>query len=107
MGASTRHHRPNPVEFVDKPAARRREQIVTVDEYPTVLKEIRSDHFKDLVQAAWETGARPQELTRVEVRHVDLTNSRWVFPPKEAKGRTRHRIVYLNPEALRLTRDAL
>ena len=97
----------NPMEFVDKPAARRREEIVSVEEYPTVLAEIRSVHFKRLVKVAWETGARPQELTRVEVRHVDLANSRWVFPPKEAKGKKRHRIIYLNPEALKLTREAL
>ena len=57
--------------------------------------------------AAWETGARPQELTRVEVRHVDLANARWVFPPNEAKVKTRHRIIYLNTEAMRLTREAL
>lgn len=42
----------NPIEFVDKPAACRREQIVSVDEYPNVFKEIRSEHFKELVTAA-------------------------------------------------------
>jgi integrase len=46
-------------------------------------------------------------MTRVEVRHVDLANCRWVFPPKEAKGKKRHRIIYLNPDALQLTRAAL
>jgi integrase len=97
----------NPIQFIDKPPAQRREQIVTVEEYPNVLANIRSARFKDLVTAAWETGARPQELTRVEVRHVDLRNSRWVFPPNEAKVKNRHRIIYLNPEALRLTREAL
>jgi integrase len=97
----------NPLQFIEKPSARRREQIVTVEEYPSVLKEIRSKQFKMLVEAAWETGARPQELIRVEVRHVDLANARWVFPPAEAKGKTRHRIVYLNAEALSLTRTAL
>lgn len=97
----------NPIEFIDKPPARRREQIVTEEEYPTVLAEIRSKQFKQLIQAAWETGARPQELTRVEVRHVDLANSRWVFPPTEAKGKTRHRIIYLNAAAMNITRAAL
>jgi integrase len=97
----------NPLEFIEKPPARRREQIVTAEEYPTVLAEIRSKQFKTLIQAAWETGARPQELTRVEVRHVDLANCCWVFPPVEAKGKTRHRIIYLNPEALKITRNAL
>jgi integrase len=97
----------NPLQFIDKPPAARREQIVTPDDYPGVLKEIRSERFKDLITAAWETGARPQELTRVEVRHVDLANARWIFPPHEAKVKTRHRIIYLNSEGLRLTREAL
>ena len=97
----------NPIHYIEKPAAQRREEIVTPEEYPTVLENIRSAQFRDLITAAWETGARPQELRRVEVRHVDLANQRWVFPPREAKIKTRHRIIYLNSEALRLTREAL
>lgn len=93
----------NPIEYVEKPSAKRREQIVSPEEYPIVLANIRSKPFRDLVVAAWETGARPQELVRLEVRHVDLANSRWVFPPSESKIKTRHRIVYLNAEARRLT----
>jgi integrase len=97
----------NPLQFIDKPPANRREEILTVDEYRTVLTEIRSKQFKTLIEVAWETGARPQELTRVKVRHVDLQNARWVFPPAESKGKRRHRIIYLNADALRITREAL
>src|SRR5690606_34664862 len=49
----------------------------------------------------------PQELRNVEVRHVDLENSRWVFPPAESKGKKRHRIIYLSSVALELTRKQL
>lgn len=97
----------NPLAFVEKPAAGRREVIVTPEEYPTLLPHIYNDRFRDLIAAAWETGARPQELRRVEVRHVQLDNRRWVFPPSESKIKTRHRIIYLNDEALRLTHEAL
>jgi integrase len=55
----------NPIQFIDKPPATRREQIVTPEEYPGVLAEINSAQFKELVMTAWETGARPQELTRL------------------------------------------
>lgn len=97
----------NPMEFIEKPTPRRREQFLTPEEYAVILEKIKSKRFKDLIQAAWETGARPQELTRVEVRHVDLANARWVFPPAESKVKTRSRIIYLNAEAQRLTREAL
>lgn len=97
----------NPVQFVDKPAPVRREQIITPDEYQTILDNIRTPAFRELIVAAWETGARPQELVRLEVRHVELAKSRWVFSPKEAKVKTRHRIIYLNAEAQRITRDRL
>jgi integrase len=53
---------------------------------------------------AWHTGARPQETLRVEARHADLANRRIVLPPKEAKGKKRYRIIYLNDRALDLVR---
>jgi integrase len=56
-----------------------------------------------LLTIAWETGARPQEILKVEARHVNLAEARWEFPPKEAKGKKRHRIVYLNDAALAIT----
>lgn len=58
------------------------------------------ENFKDLLVAAWETGARPKELTRVEPRHLDLTNGRWVFPIEESKGNKRPRVVYLSDTVL-------
>ena len=97
----------NPIEYVEKPAAERREQIVTPEEYSDIMSNILSSEFQDLVSIAWETGARPQELLRVEVRHIDLANSRWVFPPHESKIKTRHRMIYLNETALQITTKRL
>jgi integrase len=95
------------MEYIEKPSPRRRENFLTPAEYKVVLDKITSKRFKDLIVAARETGARPQELIPLEVRHVDLANARWVFPPNESKVKTRHRIIYLNDEAQRLTREAL
>jgi integrase len=97
----------NPMQFIEKPRCGRREEIITPAQYADLLTNIRSKHFKRLIMVAWETGARPQELIRLEIRHVDLDNNRWVFPPKESKVKTRHRIIYLNEEALNLTREAI
>ncbi len=93
----------SPIAHMEKPRGGRREEIVTEAEYPKLFAALRTEGFRDLIVAAWETGARPQELMRVEARHVDLANSRWVFPPHEAKVKSRPRIVYLNDKALEIT----
>ena len=52
---------------------------------------------------AWECGPRPQELLRIEARHVDLKNGRWLFPKNEAKGKRRARVVYLTESAIEIS----
>src|SRR5690606_31444465 len=94
----------SPVEHLEVPGADRRESIVTVEEYERLLTLIRDEAFRDVVVVTWETGCRPQELLRVEARHVDLANRRWVFPKSESKGKRQPRVVYLPPPALEITR---
>ncbi len=94
----------NPIEHLQVPGGERNEQIVTLDEYQTLLEYCRDQTFGDLIVTTWETGCRPQELLRVEARHVDLTNNRWVFPPSEAKGKKAPRIVYLTDPAVEITK---
>ena len=43
--------------------------------------------------AAWDTGARPDELFTVEASFFDATNSVWIFPLKESKGKRTRRVV--------------
>ena len=94
----------NPLEFVEKPQGGHREEVITQEECNAIIALVRDEQFRDLLTVAWETGARPQELLRVEARHVDLANSRWIFPADEAKGRKRARVVYLSDEATAITR---
>jgi integrase len=70
------------------------------------LARVPDRAFRDLLITTWETGCRPQESLRVEARHVDLANSRWVFPASEAKGDI-PRIVYLTERAAEITRRLL
>jgi len=93
----------SPLQYFEKPPAGKRDQVVTVQEFQQILDNTSDTSFRDLLQVSWETGARPQETLRVEARHVELHNSRWVFPPKEAKGGKLHRIIYLNEKALEIT----
>ena len=93
----------NPLTALEVPTAERREVVISPAEVETMLSFCRDESFRDLVVITWETGCRPQESLRVEARHVDLANRRWVFPQKEAKGKRAPRIVYLNDKALDIT----
>jgi integrase len=93
----------SPLAHFKKPRGGKREQIVSAAEYENLLAITEDQEFKDVLVVTWETGCRPQESLRVESRHVDLPNARWVFPTSEAKGGTAPRIVYLTPKAMEIT----
>lgn len=97
----------DPLAGLERPAAGRRETVITPAEFERMLEHCPDEAFRMLLTVAWETGARPQELTAVEARHVDLNNSRWVFPRDEAKGKKRPRIVYLSEAAEAITRTLI
>jgi len=94
----------SPFAHFEKPRSCTREVNIPPDEFDALLSLTPGEHFRDLLVIAWETGARPQEITAVETRHVDLERGRWVFPAEESKGKRHPRIVYLNDRALAITR---
>lgn len=91
----------SPLRNLTKPARKAREQYVTPADHAKILAAIDSDGFRDLVELAWETGCRPQEVRAIEAKHIDREMNRIVFPPSEAKGGTNHRVVYLATEKAR------
>ena len=97
----------NPIAALEVPTGECREVVISSDEFETLLSFCRDENFRDLVIVTWETGCRPQESLRVEARHLDLANQRWVFPPKESKGKRAPRIVYLNDKAMEITKKKL
>ena len=96
----------NPIADLEQPKGGKREVVVTQGEFDEILSLTVDDTFRDLLIVTWETGCRPQESLRVESRHVDLTNQRWIFSETESKTDT-PRIVYLTDEALAITRRLL
>ncbi len=93
----------NPIPKIKKPPAGNREQVISPEEYQEILTHV-TNGFRDLIVTAWETGARPQEITRVEARHVDLKNGRWYWPAGEAPKGKKERSVYLTKAALAITK---
>jgi integrase len=72
---------------------------VSPAEYARVIELVKETCFRDLLELSWETGARVQELRKIEARFLDLPTSRVVFPPKQAKGKKYHRVIYLTDRA--------
>jgi integrase len=93
----------SPIADYEKARPGKRNVIIAPVQFEVILSFVRMRPFRDLLIASWESGCRPQESLVVESRHVDLANSRWVFPPDESKGELWPRIVYLTDKALEIT----
>ena len=89
------------------PAGDVREVTIPQADYLRLLEAITNPAFKDLVMFTWETGCRPQESLRIEVRHLDLARQRIVLPKAEAKGKRQPRIIYLTATALEIVERSL
>ena len=93
----------NPIANLELPAPERREVALSREDFENFMSYVRNDALADLLTVTWETGCRPQESLRVEARHVDLVNQRWVFPRAESKMKRIARVIYLTDVALAIT----
>lgn len=77
----------NPIRHIEKPRPRRREQIVTPEDWQKIKARYpENDPFRDLLEFCWESGCRPQEGKKIDAHHVDLSRMRVVFPPAGSQG---------------------
>jgi integrase len=90
----------SPLARMKKPAREAREMALSPTEYAQVIEAVKEPCSRDLLEVAWESGARPQELRKIEARYVDRESSRVVFPPRQAKGKKYYRTIYLTEKAL-------
>jgi integrase len=94
------HLQANPIKNIDKPRSQRRESQVTPEQFATIIERYSEDDpFRKLMVFAWDTGARPQETSRIEARHLELAKHRILLPPAEAKGKRKWRVIYLTERA--------
>lgn len=73
----------NPVAALEVPSGDRREQFVSKTEFASILEFVPDENLRELIVSTYTTGCRPQESLRLQSRHVDLENKRWVFPQIE------------------------
>lgn len=70
-----------------------------IDAVKAGQKQKEVQPFLDYITVIKETGCRPQEIRKVEARHLDHELKRWIFPVKESKGKKDKREVLLGPIA--------
>jgi integrase len=94
----------SPIRDVDKPEAGKRDVVLSTEDFQAIVNRYPDQEFRDLLEFAWHTGARPQEIVRIEKRHFEESQARIVLPPKEAKGKKRYRVIYLDEKALEIVK---
>jgi integrase len=92
----------SPLAGMEKPPQGRRELVIAPQQFTEAVAAVKDQEFRDLLTAAWETGARPNELYTVEASFLDEANARWVFPIRLSKGRKVQRVIYLTDRALEI-----
>ena len=95
----------NPMKKVKKPAAVRRERIITEEVWRHLFEAIRDQEFKDFVTAMRETGCRPGEVRKVTADNVNLELGVWVLEHHKTRKQTGlPRVIYLTPAMIGLCR---
>ena len=83
----------SPIARMKKPRCKCREFFVPVVDWLRVLSAARGQQFKELVTVMFASGARPQEMRRIEARHYEPVLARLVLLLEESKGKKRRRVI--------------
>jgi integrase/recombinase XerC len=95
----------NPIASMERPAATRRERVLSEEEKTKILGwYAEGDVFRDFLVAMMESGCRPGEIMKVEAKDVSLAEGTWTLHGKTTRATGRKRIVYLTPVLLEITR---
>jgi integrase len=89
----------NPLAGMDKPAAVRREKIISSVKWDEMMEKEPSGPYHDFLVFMRETGCRVQEIRVLESVHFDEAHSRFVLPISKAKGKKKPRVIYCNEKA--------
>ncbi len=90
----------SPVASLVKPEGASRDQLITPAQFKEILALGKDENFKDVLRVVWLTGMRPQELVRIEARH--LKDGFIEFERQESKGKREERQIFLTDEAFKI-----
>jgi len=87
----------SPLTKVKKPPAVSRNTCLLPGQWNLVLQEITQPEFRDFMVALRFTGCRPQEVRRIEARHLFLDHDPpfWTLEPELVKGGREARVTPL------------
>jgi integrase len=89
----------DPLAMVSKGSQTSRQCYIEPDQWNELMRLVKPGPFRDFLILLRATGARPQEVRKVEARHFDRKNECWRFPVKETKMGLEERIIHLNDAA--------
>lgn len=90
----------SPIAKMKKPEPAIRQEFVPADIWPKVVASATDDQFREFLTVMLSSGARVQEMFKIEARHLD--GSKLVFPVKESKGKKKSRVIWLPQDALEI-----
>jgi len=97
----------NPVAKMKAPPPRSRggEELISQEQFQVVMASSKPK-LSDLLTALWETGARPNEVFRVEAAHYRKDIGAWVFEDhKTARKTGKRRVVYLTERMVEMSEN--
>jgi integrase len=102
-GVRMGHLEASPIKALEKPRARRREAVLSDEQFRTILAAVKDRAFRDLLVALRETGARPGELFAVTAADLDPARRMAVLRRHKTAGKVgRPRVIYLSERAAAL-----
>ncbi|MFL6545383.1 MAG: tyrosine-type recombinase/integrase [Candidatus Udaeobacter sp.] len=97
----------NPIRGMEKPEAKRRTDIITPAEFEILINKTQDQRFKEILIVSYDSGARPQEIKRLEARHVQVDKQRAVIPAIEAKGRVARAVYFPTDRSMKIIKRLL
>lgn len=95
----------NPIAGMEKPIPKKRTAVIPPDEFDAIIGSYpEDDPFRDLLIVSYDSGCRPQEIRKLEARHIELEKSRAVIPAEEAKGHIQRAFYFPTDRSMEIIR---
>jgi len=90
----------SPIANMKKPEPAIRQEFLHADIWPQVIASATDAQFKEFLTFMLDSGARVQEMFKIEARHLD--GRQITFEIKNSKGKKRSRVIWLPDTAFKI-----